>query len=96
LYIHIYIYMYTYMHIFLFTIRTRLPNIGSFVGVFVQHTQLTTTTIRQREDSCMNLFFELLHYKLRCVACPVVPIILLARERLCRDTARWWCSYICV
>jgi hypothetical protein len=45
--------MYTYMHIFLFTIRTRLPNISSFVGVFVQHTQLTATTIRQRNDSCM-------------------------------------------
>ena len=26
-----------------------------FFGVFVDHTQLTSTTIRQRKDSCMNL-----------------------------------------
>jgi hypothetical protein len=52
---HICIYIYIYMHTYIYTIRTRLLNIGSFVGVFVKHTQLTTTPIRQREDACMNL-----------------------------------------
>jgi hypothetical protein len=42
------------MHTYIDRIRTRLLNIGSFVGVIVKYTQLTTITIRQREDPCMN------------------------------------------
>jgi hypothetical protein len=37
--------MYSFMPIFIFTIRTRLLNIGSFVGVFVPYTQMKTTRI---------------------------------------------------
>jgi hypothetical protein len=37
--------MYSFMPIFIFTIRTRLLNIGSFVGVFVLHTQLKASSI---------------------------------------------------
>jgi hypothetical protein len=55
LHICIYIYMYSYMRIYIYTIRTRLLNIGLFVGVLLKNAQLTTTSIRQREDSCMNL-----------------------------------------
>ena len=51
-----YIRLYTNRYIIIYTNWTRQLNIGSFVGVFVQHRPMTTTTIRQGEDSCMNLW----------------------------------------
>ena len=39
----------------------------------------------------MHESLEVLHYELRRIAGPVVPFILLAWERRCRETTRWWC-----
>jgi len=54
--ISIYIGMYTNRYIIILTNWTRQLNIGSLVDVFVHHRPMTTTTIRQGEDSYMNLW----------------------------------------
>jgi hypothetical protein len=39
--------------------RTRQLNIGLFVGVIVQHRQLKTSSLKQREDSGRKFFFKM-------------------------------------
>ncbi len=43
----------------------------------------------QSKERFIHESFDLLHCQLRCVACPVVPCIFLARELRCREPSRW-------
>jgi hypothetical protein len=53
----VFIYLHTHVHRFMYMSRTRQLNIGSFVGVIVQHRQLKTSSLKQREDSGREFCF---------------------------------------
>jgi hypothetical protein len=78
--------MYTNRYIIIYTHWTRQLNIGSFVGVFVQHRPMTTTTIRQGEDSCMNLWIVTFLNEMSCMSSCAIHIA-YARAMMSRHCA---------
>jgi hypothetical protein len=108
--VHILIYIYIY--IFIYTYRCIYNNVNMQVNIhisyldaaakhwFVRWRVRSTYAIdndnNQRKGRFMHGSLEWLHVEMRFVACPVVPLISLARERWCRDTACCSCFSICV
>jgi hypothetical protein len=105
-------YTYIYIYIFIYTYRCIYNNVNMQVNIhisyldaaakhwFVRWRVRSTYAIdndnNQRKGRFMHGSLEWLHVEMRFVACPVVPLISLARERWCRDTACCSCFSICV
>jgi hypothetical protein len=75
------------------TAGVRLAVVKSVVAAsFFKHVRALYATDNENhhtKERFMHEASEFLHYELRCVACPVVPLRFLARVRMCRETARW-------